>query len=256
MKLKKHILKICLLLTISFGVASCDSGNAGDCFQTAGAIISVDIDVQSFSKVQIEGEVTLIITQGDEQRVRLETGENLLNDVLVTVENDLLQIRDGNSCNIFRDYGITKAYITVPDLTLIRNASSFDVISNGLLKFETLRLVSNTTGGLVDPRKGGDFYLELECNNLQLDANGQSVFYLEGTVENTRVSFLDENPRLEGRNLITQILTLFQRSANKIIVNPRQEIKGQILGTGDVISVFQPPVVEVEELFTGRLIFE
>ena len=41
-----------------------------------------------------------------------------------------------------------------------------------------------------------------------------------------------------------------------MIVNPQASIKGSIFGTGDVISVNRPPVVEVEELYTGRLIFE
>ena len=41
-----------------------------------------------------------------------------------------------------------------------------------------------------------------------------------------------------------------------MIINPIQKISGIISGTGDVICVNRPPIVEVEALYKGRLIFE
>jgi hypothetical protein len=45
-------------------------------------------------------------------------------------------------------------------------------------------------------------------------------------------------------------------SGSKMVVNPQQSIIGSIRSTGDVISLNQPPIVDVEEWFTGRLIFQ
>ena len=39
-------------------------------------------------------------------------------------------------------------------------------------------------------------------------------------------------------------------------VNPLNSIRGEIRGTGDIIAVNRPEIVEVDEFFTGRLIFE
>jgi hypothetical protein len=41
-----------------------------------------------------------------------------------------------------------------------------------------------------------------------------------------------------------------------MIVNPQQSIVGEIVATGDIISYNRPPLVDVKELFTGRLLFE
>ena len=41
-----------------------------------------------------------------------------------------------------------------------------------------------------------------------------------------------------------------------MVVNPIESIRGEIVSVGDVIAKNRPPVVEVEELFMGRLIFE
>ena len=59
---------------------------------------------------------------------------------------------------------------------------------------------------------------------------------------------------LEGAPL--DDLIVFHRSANKMVVHPVERIQGRIRGTGDVISVNRPPIVNVEEFYTGRLIFQ
>ncbi|WP_121908626.1 head GIN domain-containing protein [Ulvibacter antarcticus] len=235
---------------------ACNSDSANDCFQTEGSIIETSFDVGEFTEIRIEGEVSLVVKQGEAHEVLVETGENLLNDVTVSVDGETLIIKDDNKCNLFRDYGITKAIVTAPNLTLIRNSSSYDVRSDGVLLYSDLSLVSNTSGGIENVRKGGDFYLEINCERLKISANGQSIFYISGRANSANISFTDENPRFEGENLEVDELKIFQVSANDMIVNPQQKISGIIRGTGDVISVNRPSVNEVQEFYTGRLIFQ
>lgn len=235
---------------------ACNSENANDCFQVEGTIIETSFGVPEFTKIRTEGEVSLVIKQGSIQDVYLETGENLLSDISVSVQGETLVIKDDNKCNLVRDYGITRAFVTIPNLTEIRNSSSYDIKSEGVLDFPELLLVSNTSGGIDDVRKGGDFYLNINCENLKVSANGQSVFYISGNASNARLSFTDENPRFEGADLVVTDLRILQVSANKMIVNPQETITGTIRGTGDVISKNRPAVVKVEEAFTGKLVFE
>ena len=62
--------------------------------------------------------------------------------------------------------------------------------------------------------------------------------------------------RIYSEDLIIQNLSVFHRSSGPMVVNPQQSIKGKIVSLGDVISKNKPPIVEVEELYRGRLIFE
>ena len=247
--------KNCFIL-ILISLLGCNSENANDCFQSVGSIVETTFPVSGFTKIRIEGEVSLIIKQGAIEEVVVETGENLFSDVSVTIQGETLVIRDSNFCNFVRDYGITKAVVTTPNITELRNSSSYDITGEGVLNFPDLLLVSDTSGGIEDVRKGGDFYLNLNCENLAVRANGQSVFYLSGTTKNAEISFTDEAPRFEGANLLIDELTFFQRSANKMIVNPQNKIAGEIRGTGDVIAVNEPPIVTVSQFFTGQLIFQ
>ena len=243
-------------IILVFCFISCNSESVSDCFQTEGSVIQEEFNLGFFNKIRIEDDVTLILKQASEQKIIIETGENLLNDVTVFIENETLVIQDNNGCNFIRDYGVTRAFINVPNLTEIRNSSSEKVIGEGLLQFPELKLVSNTTGNIEGTNKSGDFILQLECDNLIVNANGQSVFYISGTSNKARISFGDEWPRFEGENLIINDLYVFQRSAATMKVNPLEKITGEIRGTGNVISVHHPPIVEVEEFFSGTLIFQ
>lgn len=247
--------KLVCYISILFFFA-CDSETAPDCFQLAGKTIQVPFELSLFNKIRIENNVSLVLKEGATQKIILETGENLVSDVLVYVENEVLVARDNNECNYVRDFGITKIIVTTPNLVEIRNGSSYSVVGEGVLNFPELKLISNTTGGFEDIRKSGDFTLTVNATNLSVEANGFSGFFIDGKVVNATVSFEDEVPRFEGANLIVDHLRIFNRSANKIIVNPQLSIRGKIVGVGDVISLNRPEIVEVEELDSGRLLFQ
>lgn len=245
-----------IIFLIGIAITACDSEDAPDCFQLAGPIIQKEIHLPDFSKIRIEQNASLLIKQGAVQKVILETGENLLPDVTVYVEDNVLVVRDNNSCNYVRDFGITKAIVTTPTITEIRNGSSFEVRGEELLTFNELELISNTTGGFKNIRKSGDFILSIQVKRFKVNANGLSGFYINGIANHASITFQDEAPRFEGTNFLVDTLQVFQRSANSMIVNPRNVLKGKILGTGDVISVHRPPEIDVEELYTGRLYFQ
>ena len=249
-------MKKLLLIGLVFLLFSCNSENGWDCVQTAGDSISKEYILSDFSKIRIEDDVTLYLKQGETQQVKLETGENLLSDISVSVEGKSLVVKDQNDCNLVRDYGITKVLVTAPNITEIRNSSAYEVVGEGILNFPNLTLVSNSSAGPETIRKSGDFYLNINSEEFRVIANGQSVFYITGKAEKATLSFEDEMPRFEGKDFIINELTVFQRSANKMIVNPQQSIIGKILATGDIISYNRPQLIDVKELFTGRLLFE
>ena len=62
--------------------------------------------------------------------------------------------------------------------------------------------------------------------------------------------------RFEGEQLIAQHINVYHRGSNKMIVNAQQSLTGTLYSTGDLIAKNHPNEVEVEELYTGSLIFE
>lgn len=243
-----------LTTVLIFCAYSCSTEDANDCLQTEGQKITEKLDLDTFNKIRIEEGVNLIIQQGTVQKVILETGKNLRNDVDVRVEDNTLIARDNNNCNLFRDYGVTKITVTSPDIVEILNGSSFDVRSVGILAYPELSLRSLAIVGLA-LRKNGSFYLRVNTQNLSVVANGSSLFSLQGTTENLNVSFSDEIPRLEAENLLAQDVTLRHVSSNHMYVNAQQSLNAVLSGSGNVYAKTKPPVVAIEERYTGRVIF-
>ena len=203
-------------------VVGCDGPDANDCLQAEGNTVNETFQVATFDKISFGDRIRMVLKQGPEQRVVVQTGENLLPEINVSVSNQTLIIADENACNLVRDYGITTVFVTSPDITQIRNASRWEIRSDGLLSYPNLVLISNTN----PEQKSGDFYLDLDTQNLRVIANGVSVFYLTGAASFATVRFTDEQPRFEGAALQVNQLTVFQRSANDMIVNPIESISG------------------------------
>ena len=245
----KKLIYIGLLLLFA-----CNSEDANDCFQTAGTMVQVDVEVSTFNRILVNRDIELIVSQADDFKVTIETGENLLNDVKAVVNGNRLVLTDDNTCNFFRDYGITKVYVEAPNITEIRNASQYEVSSEGVLTYPSLKLISEDFNANVEFTVG-DFRITVDNSNLNITSNNISSFYLDGETENLFVGFFSGSGRFEGENLIAQNVEVSHRGSNDMIVNPIQSLTGILRGTGNLISVNEPPIVDVERIYTGQLIF-
>ncbi len=246
----KKVIYIVILIVLF----SCNSENAGDCFQTTGATIQQEVTLSMFDKILVNRDIELIVKEGVEQKVTIETGENLLNDVEVVVTDGKLILTDNNSCNYVRDYGVTKVYVTSPNITEIRSSTQYDIRSEGVLTYPTLTILSEDYS-VPDSFTVGDFYLQLNNNAFNVVFNNLSNCYISGNTNSLNITFASGLSRFEGEDLMAQNITFWNRSSNDMILNPQQSITGLISGTGNVICVNQPPVVNVEERYKGRLIF-
>ncbi|WP_111708826.1 head GIN domain-containing protein [Lutibacter citreus] len=236
------------------GLISCNNEDSGDCFQTAGKIIKQEFEVPTFNKILVEQRVELIIKEGPVQKVIVETGKNLLPDINVEVTDGIITLTNNNTCNFLRDYGLTKVYITSPDINEIRNGSELNVTSDGLLTYPSLYLRSTGEGHKF--LAVGDWHLNIENNSLTILSNGIANFYMNGTTNNLRILFADGDTRFEGEKYIAKNVSIFQVSSNDILVNPTESLKGTVQSTGSVISYNKPPIVEVDVQSIGKLIFK
>jgi len=249
-------MKKIIYIAIAFLFLACDSENGSDCFKKEGVIVSKEIVVAPFTEIIVFERVQLFIEEGPVQKVIVVSGENLIEDVEVKVEGNNLSLTDNNNCNFIRDYDITKVYVTSPNITRIRNSSSLEIISIGVLTYPELELLSENYENEEIYRTDGDFNLSLNVNVVSVASNGHSTFRLNGTANRAVFGLYAGNTRILSENLLVNKLNLFHRSTSQVVVHPIESIHGEIVGVGDVLAKNRPPIIEVDELFTGRLIFE
>ena len=246
-----------ILFISAFLLQSCNSEDGWDCIRTVGDMVEKTYEVPVFNRITVEDDIILEIQQGEVQQVVVTTGSNLLSEISVVVETDgNLRLKNYTKCNYSREYDVTRVMVTTPEIREIRSSSRNKVSSKNTLNFETLRLISNTSVGVIDPGKSGDFDLNVAVDTLAVSANGFSTFKVSGAANYAFVGFYDEIPRFEGPDLIIQDLNVLHVGGNSMEVNPQNSIRGIIRGTGDVISLNEPPVVDVSVTNIGRLIFQ
>ncbi|SKB74761.1 Putative auto-transporter adhesin, head GIN domain [Salegentibacter holothuriorum] len=251
--MKNRVLGIAILIFVFLG---CDSEELPTCVKTSGKIVSEEFSVDAFEEIIVYERVKLFIEQGDDYKVKIETGENLREDVYAEVVNNRLELRNENSCNLFRDYEITKIYVTTPSLNWLQNSSGISIESIGSLNFPELWLRSFNQERDPNIHTNGDFILDLEVENLRITNDNFSNYFLTGNASNVNLFFANGDGRLEAGDFIVEHYEILHRGTNKLIINPQQSLKGDIFGFGDIISKNRPPEVNIEEHYTGRLIFE
>ena len=222
------------------------------CIESTGAIITKEFTVGSFDKIKVFRGISLVISQGNIQKIEVKTGENLIPDIDVKVDNSMLILKDNTTCNWVRDYGQTTVYVTTPTLTDVICKTEKSISSNGILTFPILRFnsIDLTEGGGV-----GDFNFQIDNNQLVIESNNASNFYISGKTKDFQANFYEGNGRIEAGNLLAKNINVFHRGSNDMILNPQIKMTGKIYSTGDIICKNPNVINEVIALFQGRVIF-
>ena len=236
-------------------LTSCNSDSAPDCFQNAGDLVRDEVQVADFTKITVFENVNLVLIQGTEQSVEVETGEFLRNEVTTEIEGDRLLLRDTNDCNYVRAYGTTTIYVTSPNIEEIRSSTGLSIRSDGILNYPNLTLISESFLNTESETTDGEFDMELNSETVNIIVNGIAFFQLRGSTLNFDIQVAAGDSRIETQDLVAESIILNHRGTNDIFVNPQQSIEGVIRGTGDVISSNRPSQIDVEEIFNGRLLF-
>jgi hypothetical protein len=253
--MEKKVIHIFLVAITGVMLWSCNGNGVPDCVQNAGEIVWEEVELPSFQKITVFEGVELILSGGTQQQVIIETGEYLRNEVSAEVDGNRLVLRNENNCNLFRPYGITRVFVTSPNIDEVRSSTGWPVRSEGVLSYSSLALISESFNNPETETTDGSFDLNVDVQDIQLIANGIAYFRLRGIAQRFNATIAAGDSRVEAENLIAGEVVVNHRGSNDILVNPQQSLAGVIRGTGNVLSYNRPDTVSVEELYRGKLIF-
>ena len=227
-----------------------------DCIESSGVTVFKEIPVEAFKNLKIYQGIEVIITQGDIYKVEIEAGENFIDNIEVKQNGDQLIFRDNVSCNWVRKYGQTKIHVTTPTLENVYSKSDRNVSSTNVLTFPILRLISMDKDGDGESGAGtGDFHIAVNNVQLVIQNNNVSRYYVSGTTDQALLDFYFGDGRIEAQNLIAKEIKVFHRGSNDMIVHPTEKITGKLVSTGNLVLKNVPPIVELEELYQGNVIY-
>ncbi|MFA5619608.1 MAG: head GIN domain-containing protein [Weeksellaceae bacterium] len=244
-------MKNLIILCSVFMFFGCNSENGSDCFKKQGTLVSQVIETDVFSKINISQGIALTVSQAEEISVKVIYGENLIEDIRFEVMDGELKITNANGCEMMRNYHPAQVMVALPDLEKIYSSSQYSVHSEGVLTFPELLLES----GIVMNTPSSAFEMEINNQVLKINDNAGSVYKIKGKTKLMDVRFWGGDGRLDAGDLQSDEITVYHRSTNDMIVFPRNKISGKLASTGNLVLKNVPPVIEIEQLFTGKVIY-
>jgi hypothetical protein len=241
--MKKYVLVVFVLILSSCGISE-------DCIKNAGNPVTKEYAISDFDKIRVHSGISLVVKEGPDFKVTIQSGTYIIDNIEVNKQGDFLDIKDNSTCNWTRDFKAATIYVTAPNITEIHSKTEQDIYSDGTLTFPILRLFA-----LNEAEAGtGDFYFNINNAQTVIESNHVSNFTISGNTAELLCNFYFGTGKFKGENFICQNIKIFQRGSNDMILKPIQSISGKILNTGNVILKNNPPIINVEQLFSGHLI--
>ncbi|MCF6171420.1 MAG: DUF2807 domain-containing protein [Bacteroidales bacterium] len=198
----------------------------------SGPISKQERQVGVFTAIKTGGAAEVILMQGGEQGVVVETNANIQDRVEVFVREKTLQMKLNN----VKNYSVLKLYITVAQLEKIQVSGASDVKSIDTLRGESLRLVASGAS---------DLQLLVNYNNISTKASGASVVRLKG--KSAAHSIEASGASVVKAKLLSTTTTVVKASgASSCFVNAKTNLTYQVSGSSDVSYVNKPQTVIVE----------
>ena len=228
-----------------------------DCIRNSGSMETKELTIgeADITSIYVYPNISLVLAQGEQNSVVVMAGSNVIDDISVTVDGNSLVLKDNSGCNLSRQYGNKTVVVTAKsagEMNIISNTSQV-IKSQGTLSFPTLRLFAMDSFGGVGT---GDFIMNVDNGQLVVESNNVALFKITGATNELLLRFYDGLSRFEGADFEVQSINIFHRSANDMIIRPIQSLTGNIYSTGNVISKTHPPIVEVVQHYSGKIIYD
>ena len=219
-----QIKRIFFLIVIAFTLNSCINTIDGN-----GIVVKEKRTIETFTKIDISGGFEIMMNQGNEERLELETDENLLELIETEVKNNTLYISStkpiGNASSL-------KLYITTVNLEDIDASGAIELKNNGTFNTENLDI--NVSGA-------ADIILDIDIENLDIDLSGASETTLIGNVDNFNIDISGAG-ELNAKKLKTKNTSIDISGAGSAIVNVNKTLEASVSGAGSVKYTENPKV--------------
>lgn len=238
------------LLSIFFFTISCEK----DCVERAGKTTELEVTTTEFVQIIADYGIELHVAEGNTPKIIVKTGENRMDNVHFEVQDHILHITYDGDCIFSPSNDPVLVYVTHPNLTTIRNSSEFTCYSDGILQYPHLLLiVEDFESNFANI---GNFEFQVDNQSITIVSNGLANINVSGSTDFLNIGYYSGVGKLQAKNLIANDVQVYHRGENTLEVFPILSLKGDIYSIGNLVAYHVPPVVQIEQHYTGGLIFK
>lgn len=206
-----------------------------------GEVIKQERSVKPFSEIYIKGAFDVVLSQGTEEKVIVETDSNLQECVVVENDGSVLELKNSKS----RIKKSTKmvVYVTVKDLSKIRNTGVGDIVCDNALKSKTMELVLSNVG---------DVKLIIDCAELNVEYSGVGDLSLSGSAKKSKINTSAVGD-LKAFDLLVETMNILHTGVGDVAINVSKELILDFRGVGDVRYKGSPDKKDITKAGVGSV---
>lgn len=206
--------------------------------------VSDEQAVDGATKLKISGIFNLYLSQGDQQKLRIEGDEELVQKLKVTRDGDWLELDfEKVNENFFKKNSKLDVYLTLSEL------EEFVFEGVGNIKTEKMFEVEDIS---IEGDGVGNLNLELQANTIKAAFSMLGNINLRGTVNDISLSN-DGLGNVDAGDLIAQNMTLTSSGIGRVAVHCTGDLSITVDGIGAVSYTGNPNVIKEEINGIGKV---
>lgn len=218
--MKNRILSLMFLLFI-IGVGNYSCNFFGLCIEAEGDIITREITLDKFSKIELNGASKVILKQGKIQVVKVTAAQNIIDLLNRNIRSDEWDIKF-NSCIISPED--VEIEITIPTIEELSIEGSGSIKSEGLISSNLLELSIEGSGELD---------LTIDVKELESEISGSGDLKLEGATKIHNI-VINGSGDLEAYKLNCDEADIEINGSGDVKLNVSYSLDVEVNGSGDV----------------------
>jgi hypothetical protein len=238
-----------IALLALLGLSGCRKEVWDDCFTGVGDIVSDERMISGFTGIDISDRFDLVIVPDTVDRVILETGDRLLEQIRTELDGGTLVVRDGNTCNWVRRADVPMTLtVHCRRLQELTCRGTGDVSTQGTIDVPWFHLRLWGAMGTHD--------LSVNADSCVLHANtGPGDVYLHGNVHHLLL-YSGGRGIIDTRDAQADICDVNNSSVNDIYLRANSSVGAVINFSGNVNWTGPGSVAWSDIVGTGQLIHQ
>lgn len=235
--MKKITVLLSLTLSIIFTLTSC-ANNWSKRVYGNGNVVKETRNVSGFDGVKASSGINVYLFQGDDEKVLVETDENLQESVITEVDGSILKCYIEGSIQRSSKLNV---YVNYKKLNLIKASSGSDVYG------ETVIVTSDIK---IDVSSGADVKVELKAETVYCNVSSGADAVLKGEAEHFDGD-ASSGADIKAADLLVKTCKASASSAGDIRITVSEKIEANASSGGDVVYSGNPKIEHINESSGG-----
>ena len=218
------------------------------CLKSNGKEVSSEMNLSDFNTIKLDGNFKVFLIPDTITKIKIITGENLINNINSDVVDSVLTLSDNNKCRWLRSYDVKKeVYIYFKNLNYLFINKQCDIVGIDTIRTDNF--------DIIDWGDIGSINISLYCVNFRFTMHaGTGDFIFSGITKNQFLYF-HGNGYLNAKNLKSSYCDVTSKTTGNIDVFTNKTLITSLYESGNIIYYGNPLNIKINTKYsTGELI--